>query len=35
MRAEPAGWAYRTGTDSVVIVKNADSLRVSATTARK
>ena len=33
VRAEPAGWAYRTGAGSVVIVKNADSLRVSATTA--
>jgi len=33
VRAEPAGWAYRTGTDSVVIVKDADSLRVSVTTA--
>jgi hypothetical protein len=32
VRAEPAGWAYRTGSDSVVIVKNDDSLRVSATT---
>ena len=31
-RAEPAGWAYRTGTDSVVILKIADSVRVSATT---
>jgi len=33
VRAEPAGWAYRAGTDSVVIEKTADSLRVSATTA--
>jgi hypothetical protein len=33
VRAEPAGWAYRTGTDSVAIVKDADLLRVSATTA--
>jgi hypothetical protein len=33
VRAEPAGWAYRVGADSVVIVKNDDTVRVSATTA--
>jgi hypothetical protein len=33
LRAEPAGWAYRAGPDSVVILKNDATLRVSATTA--
>jgi hypothetical protein len=33
VRAEPAGWAYHTGADSVVIVKDGSTLRVNATTA--
>ena len=33
VRAEPAGWAYLAGTDSVVVVKDGDALRVSSTTA--
>jgi hypothetical protein len=33
VRAEPAGWAYRTGTDAVVIVKSDAAVRISATTA--
>lgn len=33
VRAEPTGWAYRTGTDSVAIVQTGDSVRISATTA--
>jgi hypothetical protein len=33
VRAEPAGWAYRTGTDSVVVDRDGDTVRVSATTA--
>jgi hypothetical protein len=33
VRAEPAGWAYHTGTDSVVIVRDGSTVRVSATTA--
>jgi hypothetical protein len=33
LRAEPAGWAYRTGADSVVIVKEGPALRVEATTS--
>jgi hypothetical protein len=32
VRAEPAGWAYRTGPDSVVVLKDGATLRVSATT---
>ncbi|HEU4349689.1 MAG TPA: hypothetical protein VFR35_18080 [Actinoplanes sp.] len=33
VRAEPAGWAYLVGGDSVVIIKDGDTLRVEATTA--
>lgn len=33
VRAEPAGWAYRTGTDSVVIDRDELTVRVSATLA--
>jgi len=33
VRAEPAGWAYITGTDSVAIVADGDTVRVSATVA--
>jgi hypothetical protein len=32
LRAEPAGWAYRAGADSVVVVRNGETLRVSVTT---
>jgi hypothetical protein len=32
VRAEAAGWAYHTGTDSIVVVKDGSLLRVSATT---
>jgi hypothetical protein len=33
VRAEPAGWAYVTGTDSVVVVESGDALRLSVTVA--
>jgi hypothetical protein len=33
VRADPAGWAYRTGSDSVVAVRDGANLRLSATTA--
>jgi hypothetical protein len=33
VRADPDGWAYRTGNDSVVVVADGPRLRVSATTA--
>ncbi|HEU4347820.1 MAG TPA: hypothetical protein VFR35_08530 [Actinoplanes sp.] len=33
VRAEPAGWAYLTGSVSVVVVKDGDALRVSSTIA--
>jgi hypothetical protein len=33
VRADPDGWAYRTGADSIVVTAQADALRVSATTA--
>jgi hypothetical protein len=33
VRADPSGWAYRTGTDSIVVTAQADALRVTATTA--
>jgi hypothetical protein len=32
VRAEPDGWAYRSGADSVVVVRVDATLRVSATT---
>jgi hypothetical protein len=33
VRADPDGWAYRTGPDSVVVVRDGASLRLSATTS--
>ncbi len=33
VRAEPAGWAWRAGPDSVVVVRNGETVRVSATTS--
>ncbi len=33
VRAEPAGWAWRTGPESVVVLKNGAALRVSVTTS--
>jgi hypothetical protein len=33
VRADPDGWAYRTGTVSIVVAAQASALRVSATTA--
>jgi hypothetical protein len=33
VRADPHGWAYRTGEDSVVVTEDGGRLRVSATTA--
>jgi hypothetical protein len=32
LRAEPAGWAYLVGSESVVVERVADALRLSATT---
>jgi hypothetical protein len=32
VRADPDGWAYRTGSDSVVVLRDGTSLHVSATT---
>jgi hypothetical protein len=33
VRADPDGWAYRTGTDSVVVVRDDTTLHISATTS--